>query len=389
MEQIQSKAQSRTVRTVISSVITTCMIAGVGVLSTTPAHATPATVNVTISCTADTEVTAAPGDTLSFSFASNCAGAPALTFFNWKSLGATGYLDTTNRPAGSGPTGGSWYYSSTASTTFSSEFSGFNGSGPISEGDAISMITPDQNAGSIQWYYIKWLGAPPSPSATPTITTQPADATLTVGDALSLSVIAAAPDSGTLSYVWKKDSQTISGETSAMLTIASVGLGDAGSYEVVVTNTHNSDLPVSVTSSAAIVTVNAAQTGGGGSSGGGDSSDGGEESQSTGSTDNSSVVKVKKSLAFGSGASSLTPAAKKAIKAAVKKSGKSAKYTITGAAGSVAGVPASYTKNLAKLRAKAVKAYLVKLGVKKSSITIKTKIVKSGLVPKTKLTTAS
>jgi outer membrane protein OmpA-like peptidoglycan-associated protein len=48
-------------------------------------------------------------------------------------------------------------------------------------------------------------------------------------------------------------------------------------------------------------------------------------------------------------------------------------------------VPDSYVKGLAKARAEKVKAYLVKLGVKKSSISVKVKIVASGITPKTEI----
>jgi outer membrane protein OmpA-like peptidoglycan-associated protein len=203
-----------------------------------------------------------------------------------------------------------------------------------------------------------------NPSATPTITTQPKGAAKTAGDALSLSVTATRTGSGTLSYQWKKDGTAISGATSPRLSIPSVSTSDAGSYTVNVINTESNMAPVTVTSNAAVVTVAAA------------------EQESSGSEKPSSKVH-KKSVEFSSGSLVLSATAKKAIRASVKKAGKDAKYTVTGTAGLVSGVPARYTKNLAKLRANAVKAYLVKLGVKKSSIKVKTKVVKQGKKPKT------
>jgi len=86
---------------------------------------------------------------------------------------------------------------------------------------------------------------------------------------------------------------------------------------------------------------------------------------------------------FPEGASSLTEDGKAAIKKIVNKSGKDATFTITGVANKVTGVPDSLAKALAKARAETVKAYLIKLGGKKSNISIKIKIVESGVIPKT------
>ena len=104
----------------------------------------------------------------------------------------------------------------------------------------------------------------------------------------------------------------------------------------------------------------------------------------------SSVVSAKviitSSVAkFPSGTSTLTKDGKAAIKKIVKKSGKDATFTITGVTTKVIGVSESRTKVLAKARAKKVKAYLVKLGVNKSNISVEIKIVESGVIPKTKI----
>jgi hypothetical protein len=85
----------------------------------------------------------------------------------------------------------------------------------------------------------------------PSITTQPTSKSVTVGQSASFTVVA----SGTapLTYQWKKNNTAISGATSATYTIASVGVGDAASYTVTITNSAGS-----VTSNAAVLTVNAA-----------------------------------------------------------------------------------------------------------------------------------
>jgi uncharacterized repeat protein (TIGR02543 family) len=89
------------------------------------------------------------------------------------------------------------------------------------------------------------------------------------------------------------------------------------------------------------------------------------------------------SAVFSAGSSVVTQTSKTAIKKMVSKSGKDAKFTITGIATKSTGVPDSRVKGLAKARAEKVSAYLIKLGVKKSNITIKVKIVASGITPKT------
>ena len=92
----------------------------------------------------------------------------------------------------------------------------------------------------------------------PTITTQPTSLTINQGQNATFTVAASA--SGTLSYQWRKGSTNlanggnISGATSGTLTLTSAALADAGSYQVVVTNTQNA-VASSVTSSAATLTI--------------------------------------------------------------------------------------------------------------------------------------
>jgi hypothetical protein len=88
---------------------------------------------------------------------------------------------------------------------------------------------------------------------------------------------------------------------------------------------------------------------------------------------------------FSAGSSTMSQSGKTAIKKIVSKSGKDATYTITGVAGKVAGVTDAKVKALAKARAEKVKTYLIKLGVKKSNISIKIKILSPGITPKTKI----
>ncbi|MEK8029231.1 DUF3500 domain-containing protein [Ideonella sp. DXS29W] len=90
--------------------------------------------------------------------------------------------------------------------------------------------------------------------STPTITTSPASQTVALGSAVSFSVVASG--SGTLSYQWRKAGTSISGATSSTFSIAAVASSDAGSYDVVVSNSAGS-----VTSSAATLTVTTTTTG--------------------------------------------------------------------------------------------------------------------------------
>lgn len=83
------------------------------------------------------------------------------------------------------------------------------------------------------------------------IASQPPAATTTVGNRFSLTV--GATGTGPFTYQWRKAGQAISGGTTATWTVASASLGDAGSYDVVISNAFGG----TVTSKAASVVVNA------------------------------------------------------------------------------------------------------------------------------------
>ncbi|MGH9715118.1 MAG: pyrrolo-quinoline quinone [Candidatus Acidiferrales bacterium] len=89
-----------------------------------------------------------------------------------------------------------------------------------------------------------------TPVGAPTITTQPANRAVAVGQTATFTVVAtgAAP----LSYQWKKDTANIAGATSASYTTPATVVGDSGTtYRVVVSNASGS-----VTSNSATLTVN-------------------------------------------------------------------------------------------------------------------------------------
>ena len=90
-------------------------------------------------------------------------------------------------------------------------------------------------------------------TSAPVISTQPVSQSVTAGSSVSFTVVAYG--AATLTYQWRKDGTAISGATSASYTISSAATTDAGSYDVVVTNSKGT-----ATSSAAILTVSSATT---------------------------------------------------------------------------------------------------------------------------------
>jgi len=92
----------------------------------------------------------------------------------------------------------------------------------------------------------------PSGGTLPTITTQPASTTTTVGNSATFTVAATAGSSA-ISYQWQFNGTAVSGATNATLTLSNVTTASAGSYTVVVSTSAGM-----VTSSAATLTVNAA-----------------------------------------------------------------------------------------------------------------------------------
>ena len=91
-------------------------------------------------------------------------------------------------------------------------------------------------------------------STAPSITTQPANQTVTVGQTATFKVVAAG--AAPLSYQWQKNGTAISGATSASYTTPATTSADNGAqFRVVVSNVAGN-----VTSNAATLTVNAAGT---------------------------------------------------------------------------------------------------------------------------------
>lgn len=93
--------------------------------------------------------------------------------------------------------------------------------------------------------------SPPPPPAAPSITTQPSDQTVIVGQPATFAVVAAG--SNPLTYQWQKGSANISGATSAAYTTPPTVLGDnASQFGVTISNSLGT-----VTSHTATLSVNA------------------------------------------------------------------------------------------------------------------------------------
>ncbi len=92
-------------------------------------------------------------------------------------------------------------------------------------------------------------------TSAPTFTTQPSNQTVTAGG--SATFTAAAGGSPAPTFQWQKNGTAISGATNATLTLSNVSSSDGATYTVVATNSAGS-----VTSSGAVLTVNAVSPGG-------------------------------------------------------------------------------------------------------------------------------
>jgi outer membrane protein OmpA-like peptidoglycan-associated protein len=90
-------------------------------------------------------------------------------------------------------------------------------------------------------------------------------------------------------------------------------------------------------------------------------------------------------LKFAASDNGLSSSAKKSLKKVAKVAKTGYAVRVTGAAGMQAGVSETTVKALAKKRAMAIRAYLIKQGVPKEDIIIKTKVFPIGKAPVTKV----
>ena len=151
--------------------------------------------------------------------------------------------------------------SGTAPLSYQWRLNGANISGATSATLTLTSVTVGQSGGSYTCFVTNSAGNATSSAAiltvnpaiiAPTITTQPANQSVTSGNNASFTVVA----SGTapLSYQWRLNGANISGATAATLSLTAVTIGQSGgSYSCVVTNVAGT-----ATSSAATLTVTAA-----------------------------------------------------------------------------------------------------------------------------------
>jgi hypothetical protein len=151
--------------------------------------------------------------------------------------------------------------SGTAPLSYQWQKNGANVSGATRSSLTLTSVTT-ASAGSYQAIVSNSAGSATSATATlivtitavaPSITTQPVSQTVIAGANMSFSVVA----SGTapLSYQWRKNGSSITGATSATLTLNNVTSSTAGSYTVLVSNSAGS-----VTSASATLTVQSPTT---------------------------------------------------------------------------------------------------------------------------------
>jgi hypothetical protein len=141
------------------------------------------------------------------------------------------------------------------------------GTAPITGATSASYTTPatatTDNGSSFRVVVANSAGSTTSASATltvnstpvaPSITQQPANQTVTVGQTATFSVVATG--TAPLSYQWQKGTTAITGATSASYTTPAASVPDSGSqFQVVVSNALGN-----ATSNAATLTVNVAST---------------------------------------------------------------------------------------------------------------------------------
>jgi len=115
--------------------------------------------------------------------------------------------------------------------------------------DELSVYSRALSVGEIQNIYLAGAGGKCPPASAPTIYSQPANQTVTVGQNASFSVYA----SGTLplKYQWSFNGTSIADATNATLTLSDVQFTNNGNYAVLVSN-----LAGSILSSNAVLTVN-------------------------------------------------------------------------------------------------------------------------------------
>ena len=176
---------------------------------------------------------------------------------------------TTQPTAVTATVGGNATFSVVAAGTAPLAYQWLKGDNTLPAGTAASLALTNLTSGDAGEYRVRVTNAAGSITSSsanltvnaapvagaPTITTQPAAVTATVGGNATFSVVAAG--TAPLAYQWLKGDTTLPAGTAASLALTNLTTGDAGAYRVRVTNAAGS-----VTSSSANLTVNAAPAAG-------------------------------------------------------------------------------------------------------------------------------
>ncbi|HXH19535.1 MAG TPA: immunoglobulin domain-containing protein [Chitinophagales bacterium] len=154
-----------------------------------------------------------------------------------------------------------WQYSTNGGSNWADITTGSISGHPTYAGYASDTLTAGNNTtdshSGYQYRCVVSGTCPPSQTSNaatltvntaPSITTQPSSQSKCTGENVTFSVTASGIPSP--SYQWRKNGSNISGATSSSYTISSVASGDAGNYDVVVSNSCGS-----VTSNTATLTV--------------------------------------------------------------------------------------------------------------------------------------
>jgi alpha-tubulin suppressor-like RCC1 family protein len=124
--------------------------------------------------------------------------------------------------------------------------------GAYQVGSAVYLVGFAQDTVNNRNVAVMWV---PEATVAPSVVTQPANRVASAGTTATFSVVA----SGTapLTYVWRKGGVALDAPSSPTLTLSNLVAGDAGSYDVVISNSAGS-----ATSVAALLTVTPLATGG-------------------------------------------------------------------------------------------------------------------------------
>ena len=154
-------------------------------------------------------------------------------------VGASGSLNVS--ASGAAPLSYQWFFNTVALTDATNATLAFTSLDATNAGNYFVVVTNSSGSATSSVATL-------TVTLAPVITQQPLSQSIAVGQPVNFSV--AALGAPTLVYQWRKNSNSLAGANATNYSIANVTAGDAGYYDVVVTN-----LSGSVTSSVALLTA--------------------------------------------------------------------------------------------------------------------------------------